>query len=484
MRPGTVLQFSKDTRRRTRSMTPGLTSNRYAKLATTNWDTFFINENAKLPLNTPVINQDNKLEYSVQLKLLKTQLDKSKFNWASIESNLNSTKSELKKIENSEKASFYKLQTYQNKVDLLESQLTCLKLNLNFALSDYNSYLYVKKRMKVARVFADIKANRLRNKLKIFNEVVKEQEQRLIQVLNNNGKTLSNLKTLVVKVEDEEKWRSLVSQKMIKEAELKNTQLDMRDEMQKRRIDIIESVANEDKNQRNNFLREGLLLHRTWCKFLNFKQQKEKTKFSGMENAHSRIRSLTGLSDVSEVVQRVLTKEQNYAYLMNMILESKRFCDKCYERNIQLENEMNEITVKFSNSEPDQQDLIKTRIQKAVKNIQRGSEKLNKVKFVRNFVLDWVKNMLRKVSGSKEEGQVGELFYQLRQAVNQRVGKYERRIIPIEYSPIFKHKKSAGSETFNFADLVYIDEDSSESSLQFEKSLRKKKTRKNVENLI
>ena len=484
MRPGTVLQFSKDTRRRTRSMTPGLTSTRYAKLATTNWDTFFTNENAKLPLNTPVITQDNKLEYSVQLKLLKTQLDKSKFKWASIESNLSSNKSELKKIENTEKASFNKLQTYQNTVESLESQLQSLKINLSFALSDYNNYLYVKKRMKVSKVFADIKAHKLRNKLKNLNEVVKEQEQRLIQVLNNNGKTLSNLKSLVIKVEDEEKWRNLVSQKMTKEAGLKNSQLDIRDEMQKRRLDIIESVANEDKNQRNNFLREGLLLHRTWCKFLNFKQQKEKSKFSGMENAHARIRSLTGLSDVSEVVQRVLTKEQNYTHMMNMILESKRFCDKCYERNIQLENEMNEITVKFSKNEPDQQDLLKSRIQKAVKNIQRGSEKLSKVKFVRNFVLDWAKNMLRKVSGSKEEGKIVELFYKLRQAVHQRVGKFEKRNIPFEYSPIFKHKMSSESETFNYADLVYLDEDSSESSPQFERPLRRKKTRKNGENLI
>lgn len=478
MRPGTVLQFTNDTRRRTRSMTPGLGSTRCAKPIMTNWDTFFKNENSKLPLNAPVVHPDNNLEYSVQLKILKSQLDKTKHKWSSIESHMNSTKSELKKIENTEKASIQKLQTSQTRVEFLESQLASLKINLTFALSDYNSYLYVKKRMKISKVFADVKANRLRSKLKNLNEVIKEQEQRLFQVLNNNGKTLVNLKSLANKVEDEEKWRNLVGQKLDKESEMKNNQFDRRDEMQRRRIDIIESVANEDKNQRYNMLREGLLLHKTWSKFMSFKLKKQKEKFFRMENAHAKIRSLTGLTDVGEVVQKVLTREQSYVSMMNMILESKKVCDKYYERNLQLEKEMDEIAVSFSKSDPSQQDTMKSKIHKSIKSMQRSSEKLNKVKFVRNFVQEWVKNMLKKVSGIKEEGKIGELFTKLRIAIHSKIKKYEKVDIQIEYSPNFKSKKVAESEEFNFADLVYIDEDSSESSPQYDRTLRKRNTKK------
>ena len=482
MRPGTGLKPNftpSQTAHRTRSLTPGLQSKRAANLTCTNWDTFFLNENAKLPLNSPAVPQETeKGEYALQLKILKNQLNKTRFKCTSIESSLASTKIKMINIDNNEKASIQRLRNSCNKVKSLEQELERMKINIDFANIDYNSYKYVRQRMMICRVFYEIKANEMRKKLKCFNDVVNEQENLLNKVLNNNGKVLTNFKVLADKVRDEETWKDLIGKKLEKEVSKKEEMVDIREEMNRRRIDIIESVANEDKNQRSNFLREGLLLSRTWCKFLSAKLHKEKEKSSYMEKAHAKIRSLTGHSNISSVVQKVLTKEQSYSNLMNMIMENKKICDNYYQKNIELENEMHEITVNYKEPDLAIQENLKIFIRKGVKISSRNLEKLTKLKFAKSFIMQWVKNMIKKINGESVEGDIKKLFKELRKNVHLKVRKCEKVEIPFEFSPILKGKSVIQEEIFNFADLVYPEDYSSESSHQYDRLYRKKTTKK------
>ena len=332
--------------------------------------------------------------------------------------------------------------------------------------------------MMICRVFYDVKANELRRKLKSYNEVVNEQENLVNKVMSSNGKALTSFKCLADKVKDEETWKSLIGKKLEKEVNKKEEMVDIREEMTRRRVEIIETVANEDKNQRSNFLREGLLLSRTWSKFLNAKLHKEKEKFSYMEKAHSKIRSLTGHSNIAEVVQKILTQEQSYSNLMSMILENKKICDNYYQKNVELENEMHEITVNYNEPDLATQENIKIFIRKGVQLSSRNMEKLKKLKFARSFIVQWAKNMIKKLAGGPFDGDIKDLFRELRSLVHSKVRKCERVDIPFEFSPILKGKSTVQAEVFNFADLVYPEEDSSESSHQFDRLYRKKPTKK------
>ena len=482
MRPGTGLKptpHGSQAAHRTRSLTPGLQSRHMKNLSSLNWDTFFLNENGKLPLNSPVVPQETeKGEYALQLKILKNQLNKTRFKWTSIESSLASAKVELLKVENNEKSSIQRLQTSNSKLKSLEQELERMKSNIEFANMDYNSYYYVRQRMMICRVFYDVKANELRRKLKSFNDVVNEQENLVNKVMSVNGKVLTSFRVLADKVKDEETWKGLIGKKIEKEVNKKEEMVDIREEMNRRRIEIIETVANEDKNQRSNFLREGLLLSRTWSKFLNAKLHKEKEKFSYMEKAHSKIRSLTGHSNIAEVVQKILTKEQSYSNLMNMILENKKICDNYYQKNIELENEMHEITVNYKEPDLATQEKLKIFIRKGVKISSRNMEKLKKLKFAKSFIMQWVKNMIKKITGDHFDGDIKKLFKELRKVVHSKVKKYEKVEIPFEFSPILKFKPAIPEEVFNFADLVYPEENSSESSHQYDRLYRKKPTKK------
>jgi hypothetical protein len=383
----------------------------------------------------------------------------------------------MQKVENNEKASVQKLQSSKKRLKNLENHLEKLKNDLEFAVIDSNNYQFVRQRMMENRVFLDIKANKLRNKLKTVNEVLKEQELLLIKVLKNNGKTCCNFKTLFEKVKDEETWKSLISQKLQKEVDKKEEMVDIREDMQKRRVEIIESVANEDKNQRNNFLREGLLLSRTWSKFLSAKLLKEKQKSSYVEKAHSRIRALTGFSDINQVVQKILTKEQGYSSLMNMIVESRKKCESYSQKNIELENEMHEITVNYKEPDTKIQHNLQMFIRKGLKISARNAEKIKKLKFAKNFVVLWVSNMIKKLTGSEADGNIKDLFTQLRKAVQSKIRRYEKIDISLEFSPVINFKKST-EDVFNFSELVYPEDDSSVCSLHFDRVLRKKTTKK------
>ena len=482
MRPSTGLKPNfapSQTTHIPRSLTPGLQSKRSANLTCTNWDTFFRNENGKLPLNSPAVPQETgKGEYAIQLKILKSQLNKTQFKCTSIESSLASTKMKMISIDNNEKASIQRLQNSHNKLKSLEQELEKMKTNVEFANIDYSSYNFIRQRMMVCRVFYDIKANELRKRLKVYNSVACEQENLLNKVMNVNGKVRTNFKFLADKVRDEETWKGLISKKLEKEVNKKEEMVDIREEMTRRRIDIIESVANEDKNQRSNFLREGLLLSRTWSKFLKAKLHKEKEKFTYMEKAYSKIRSFTGHSNISSVVQKILTKEQNYSNLMNMILENKKICDNYHQKNIELENEMHEVTANYKVPDSAIQENLKIFIRKGVKISSRNLEKLKKLKFAKSFIMQWVKNMIKKMNGESAEGDLKKLFKDLRKNVHLKVRKYDKVDIPYEFSPILKAKSVIHEEIFSFADLISPEDDSSESSHQYGRLLRKKTTKK------
>ena len=118
-----------------------------------------------------------------------------------------------------------------------------------------------------------------------------------------------------------------------------------------------------------------------------------------MEKAYSKIRSFTGHSNISSVVQKILTKEQNYSNLMNMILENKKICDNYHQKNIELENEMHEVTANYKVPDSAIQENLKIFIRKGVKISSRNLEKLKKLKFAKSFIMQWVKNMIKKMNG-------------------------------------------------------------------------------------
>ena len=87
----------------------------------------------------------------------------------------------------------------------------------------------------------------------------------------------------------------------------------------KRQADIAEMAANESKDQNEIEKRANLLVQKAWAAFFKKRMEREMQKYASIEGAFQKIRTATGNSDVKEMVQKFMTKEQTYAHLLQAV---------------------------------------------------------------------------------------------------------------------------------------------------------------------
>ena len=390
-RPAT--SFSKHihgVRIKTRSMSPANTFN--AK--TTRFKEFsglskLINFDA-----APVLKTAETFELTNQLKILKNKLNQTKLEWNSIENNLNSTKSELSSIETKEKTVESRIFVLKTRKKHLKESLNSVYSKIDDSASDNECYLGMKERMRLTKFFLEMKFNRLQENIDTKDDVCKGEIQKKNKIFENIGRNAKNLKDFSLNYDWDIRQRSLISRQIDRDTKNKQTRIVLREDMKKRRDDIVESVANEEKMLKNNLLREGVLLHQTWYKYLEAKFVKETDKYKSVEKAFITIKSVTGISNVKEIAKKIITKESNFVALMKMINETKAVVNNYKEKNSKLDYELSQLKVKEKTQKSDifeQKDYIK-----ASKTLGKSKEKLKKLENIQLFILVWVKNILSK----------------------------------------------------------------------------------------
>lgn len=60
-------------------------------------------------------------------------------------------------------------------------------------------------------------------------------------------------------------------------------------------------------------MQQNYMVQRLWSQFLKKKMDKEMKRTFEVEEAFQRIKSATGYTDVQEIVQKFLTREQTYS---------------------------------------------------------------------------------------------------------------------------------------------------------------------------
>ena len=469
-------------RGRTRSATPGVISLKSNRLNLLEIDNFFDRENAKIPLrNAPVIKEESgNQEYVTQLKLLKTQFNRSKIDWAHIESHLNKTKSDMQKLDNSEKEAQIKQNNLEEKFKSLEKELEKIKKDYDFALVDHNNYLHIKDRLSITSVFMDIKLNTMRDQLKTRDQLVQDEERKKLKTAEINGRFIRRYRNFSVNYISDDRKRQLVTTQLDRDITNKQLFTTKREEMEKRRLEIAEAVENEDKNRRYNFLREGLLLHKTWFDYLNSKLTKETKKFHYIEKAYATIRSVTGLTNIHEVVQKILTRENSYTSLMNMILENKGICENYQRKNMELEDEMNVIIMRDKDLLKINDTTFKRNAAKLLKKLAAAKEKVSKLKGVQSYIASWAKGVIRKImpDAHLENENLRGVFLFLKRFIQDNLKNNKAsgiNKVPLEaYSAQNFRRRVTNLDGLRISDFIYSEEESIEIGSPTDKNLKKK----------
>ena len=195
------------------------------------------------------------------------------------------------------------------------------------------------------------------------------------------------------------------------ERELKSREdiADRREDRQKRQLEIAEAAANEDKDSQEVKQREALLLFKVWYNFLSRKLTCEMKKAIDVERAFTKIKSATALSDVSEIVEKFLTREQNYTMLIHGVNEAERKLSYLKMENLKAKEALGRLQLEESRNKSEGKGQIEGTEKKLAwghKNYANLREKVKNEVKIYDQLFTWVEKMimvLKMPAQSKKE---------------------------------------------------------------------------------
>ena len=266
---------------------------------------------------------DETSEVASQLTLIRKKHDKTKESNNKKRMYCEKLKLELEKANSSTVLTEMDAKSLQQKIDQLQFILENNRQKHEEEYLCKKSYIYMLDRMKKEKISMEIKANALQSSLKSSKHVLDAETHKFRKVRESQYQSrvmLQEIKHSLAYDQKRQNERLLQLEKNIKQ---RQELAFRREERQKRQAEISEAAANDDKDSQELKLRENLLLNRMWHIFLSKKYEEEKKKSADVEFAFQQIRISTGLTDINDVVEKFLTREQTYTTLLNTVAEAE-----------------------------------------------------------------------------------------------------------------------------------------------------------------
>lgn len=335
-------------------------------------------------------------QISQELHMLKgftnvTQLSKTTTNWK-----INKLNVEMEQVKSAE-AYGKKIPQLLQRIDELNENILQTKQKQEEKLADREVYYHIEKRLITTKIHMDMKTHYLQEKLNIKGMILKTELEKSLKVRESRCRSARMYRNYDKTAGFFNKHKQILRVKFSKETELiSNIEL-MRKEKEKRHLEICEEVDNEETIRRFKGLRERIMLYRMLYMLLSNKLKENIAKFGTIELAFRKIRSITGLHDINDVVEKFLTKENSYHELMNMILQNKSVKEALQKRNNELENKILNYTI--SEKPSVKSEIVKDLISQIAHFTNRNNyekERNSMISTVKFQINTWVKKTIRK----------------------------------------------------------------------------------------
>lgn len=339
-------------------------------------------------------------EISSQLGFLRKRHDINKADNKVYDNSLGKLQKELSYCHKTEARTGLKLDSMKEECQEMDDKLKEIKKKQEDAAMTAKAYEHIIERMKMTKINLEKRSLSLNKSLKNKQQTLREEldkQRRNREAKIQTKEAMKNLESYVVREKTEKQERLEIIEKDVKQKQETSRK---REERFLRQLEIAEAAANEDRNMRALQMREGLLVHRLWFIYLQKKLKYEMERSSSIEDAFQQVRSITGLNDAQEMVERYLTREQAYADLMESINESKHKIEDYKQRNNDVEDKINTLEMaKIEGNNP-----AKTMSQEATKSFREiafEKDRLRRIKGVYENIRTWAAKNLRKL-GAQE----------------------------------------------------------------------------------
>lgn len=391
---------------------------------------------------------------------------------------------ELSEVCKARKSVKNSISSISGRLDKLSKNIKNVQELQQLALDDQEVYLHIQERMLQTRIFLDMNKNALKEELKQKTLLLVETQRIRAETTEKKTKNYRQFKDLNKTFDFFQFRTDKVSQKLQKDQDLMEL-IDLgREQRFLRQQDIVEKVGISEQDLREKEIRESLMLHKFWYTKLSIQLRAYTDKFSKVDLAFRKIRSVTSLESISSIVEKFLTKEENLSELTNLIRKNKGQIDSFAQRNIDIQERIKSIEVYDKNSISSS--MIKQLNSQIVFLTGRNAlvrSKYMEIASVVKTIGDWMKRMIRFFDPACEVDcqSIGERVKLLKEKIRvniRPVSKFSTQessfFVTILNGSLGKSHKKFVEEVVELSELNQIDtEESKDSWISVEKKLKK-----------
>lgn len=337
---------------------------------------------------------EEKNEVGQQLTVLKKRHDLSKNLLNKRENDLQTLEHEYGQLAAIETTAETRHKRLLEQIEEKEAEIRRTKELQEQAKDERYIYEHVLDRMKKTKIHLDMKSHEFDGELKNKQFVVNEQLQRMRKSQGNSFLARQAVEVARSLFTKEEKQQESQAMGLERNMRTRKEMASRREDRALRQAEIAEQAANTQQDPEENRLRQGYLLHKFWSHALQKKLNKDKAQSIEIEEAFQSIKTATGLSDVREVVEKFLTKEQTYSRLMLAVTETEQRVENLKQAIEEEQQDIRHFEVsEHKLSEVADAKAIDQQILQELKEVQSAQEKLQKHVVMYDHIAEWVRRV-------------------------------------------------------------------------------------------
>lgn len=360
-----------------------------------------------------------------ELKVLKThtnktQLCKTTNNWK-----IEKLALELEQTKSAENYS-KRIPLLKLRIEELKKEILAAKMNQEIRLEDREVYFHIEKRMVDTKIHLELKAHHLREQMNIKTGILITEKTKYWKHKESRCKSARACRNFDKTSEFFRKSKIILAKRFENEKKASEEMDRLRFEHERRHVEICEQVDNEETIRKFKGIREQVMLSKFWYSFLSNKLKDNIVKFGAIDLAFRKIRSITGLTDITEVVEKFLTKENLYNELMTMVNQNKATRENMLKKNRELENKIEEFNISEKHLSIGQN--LRELLEVIQSNRARNGyekERLEKIQALRIKLESWIRKIILKFKGTYEglkNFSLVELMMVLKSSVFEELG--------------------------------------------------------------
>lgn len=317
-----------------------------------------------------------------------------------------------------------KLENMRVEAKKMEKLLSDIKKEQEEAMVARKACEHMIERMKMTKIYLEKRNLSIGKALKDKQQTLKEELDK--QRRNREGRiqtrvALRNLEGYVNR-ETREKVERLhaIEKDVVHKKEISKK----REERILRQQEIAEAAANEDRNSKALRTREGLLMLKFLHGLLKKRLEIDMKKNIKIDSAFQKIKRVTALNDIEDILERYLTKEQAYAELMERLNDTRQRIEENNRRNFEMEEKIHglEMSKKDTSNTAVNLSLI---AHQGIKEAADVKERCKKLKSATENIKIWASKFIQKLdpNHSKCNGKLKDYIIMVKNAVSIKLAE-------------------------------------------------------------